>query len=545
MKTALFLVALAALNVAGCSVIVGGGVSDSCEDDSDCADLGFSGASCDLTKKQCVVSGGGAACETADECVSQNGGKPSICSSEKKCVQLTSADCAEVFGDYKKPDAIILGYLGPLVGGDASSGVPIDHGARLALNEIKQSVVGLPGPNNTTRPLAMVFCNDANGANDGDRAAKHLANDVKVPAIVGPAFSGDTIRIAKDVTIPAGVLLMATSATSTQITDLADSGLVWRTCPSDALQAIPFAALVGPLEEAIRTDQMLMPADQIRITMTVKGDAYGTGLADAVTPQLSFNGKSAADNDTNFRRIAYEDSADVDYTTVVSQVVDKNKPPHIVMLFGTTEIVTNLLTGIEDAWDSLNPQPPRPYYLMPDGGKVDELIEAIGGDDGLRKRIRGTAPAVGGALYDGFSLRYKAYFASDPEYSEPGAYAENGYDAAYLLAYAILAIGDKPVSGANINDGLKKMSKGTSINAGSTDINKAFSALQSTQEIDFNGASGPLNFDPKTGEARTDIEVWCVGRDEEMNAGFESSGQEYDAVKDEIVGNYNDKMQCD
>jgi ABC-type branched-subunit amino acid transport system substrate-binding protein len=566
MKKGVLVAALAAFQTIGCSVLVGGGVDDSCQSDTDCADLGFAGAvcnaaksvcvpidlpstcqkdadctdaalpACNLATKMCVAKG----CETAQECIDANGGKESICRADKTCVQLTSLDCTEVFGNYKDPNAIVLGFLGPLVGADASTGVPIHNGAKLMLNELKD-LVGLPGgPGGAKRPLAMVFCHDLGGPeNDPNRAAKHLVNDVKVPAILGPAFSGVLLDVAQTETIPAGVLLISGSATSPLITDLDDKDLVWRTCPSDAIQAIPMAGLLGPLEAEIKADPAYQGGD-LRVAMTVKGDAYGKGLAGAVTPLLVFNGKTASENGDNFKPIGYADPNEmaVDYTTVITDVLSVK--PHVVLLFGTTEIAVELFDGIEKAWGSLNPTPPRPYYLVPDGGKVAELLAKVGDDESRRKRVRGTVPGVAGDLYNAFKLRYSTFIKEDPL-----AYAETGYDAAYLLAYSILAIGDKPLTGANIADGLKKMSKGTPIDAGPTAINDAFSALQSAGEIDYTGASGPLNFDTKTGEAKADIDIWCVGRNSNMEPVFYSSGQRYDAAQNKIVGTYNDQGQCD
>jgi len=544
MRIALTIGALAALQTLSCSVIVGGSVGDGCETDADCAELGFASATCDAEQKICVPGGGAVACETSDECEQKNGGAPSICRSDTKtCAQLTSEDCAEVFGDYKSPDAIILGFLGPLVGDDASTGVPIRNGAKLAFNEIKNNG-GLPGlEGGQPRQLAMVYCHDLDAPEDNPyRAAKHLVTDVGVPAILGPAFSGVTINTAKQVTIPGEVLTISASATSPSITDLADDGLVWRTCPSDALQAVPLAELVPPIEAQLRAEQMLMATDQIRVAMTVKGDAYGTGLADVVTPQLYFNGgKTAVENGDNFKRVDYDDPStnpNVDYTTVIADVIAHK--PHVVLLFGTTETANELFDGIEAAWADIAPPIPRPYYLLPDGGKVAELLQKIGDDDDRRKRVRGTVPGVAGALYDAFKLRYKAFIKEDPL-----AYAETGYDAAYLLAYAIVAAKDKAITGPNIADGLKRTIKGTGINAGPTDINKAFQALDSTGEIDYTGASGPLNFDTATGEAKADIDIWCVGRNASQAPVFLSSGQRYDAALGKVVGTYNDQGQCD
>jgi branched-chain amino acid transport system substrate-binding protein len=109
--------------------------------------------------------------------------------------------------------------------------------------------------------------------------ARHLAKDVGVPAILGPAFSGDTLKVATEVTVPAGTLLFPSSATAAAITNLNDKGLVWRTCPSDAIQAVPLAGLVSDMEAKIRIDQTLPASTQIKVAITVKGDAYGSGLA--------------------------------------------------------------------------------------------------------------------------------------------------------------------------------------------------------------------------------------------------------------------------
>ena len=316
---------------------------------------------------------------------------------------------------------------------------------------------------------------------------------------------------------------------------------MWRTCPSDALQAIPLAGLVTPLETQIRAEQALMASDKIRVAMAVKGDAYGTGLGDAVTPLLMFNGATAANNGENFQRFEYADPSgnpNPDFSEIITNIVTMK--PHVVLMFGTTEAAKNLFDGIEAAWGDLNPMPPRPYYLFPDGGKVVELTDGVGADDEKRKRVRGTVPGVASELYGAFKIRYQSYIKEDPL-----AYADTGYDAAYLLAYSMLAVGNKPLTGVAISDAMKKMSKGTKLDTGPGNINKAFDAIQSSGEIDYNGASGPLNFDPKTGEAKADIDIWCIGRNAQGKATFFSSGQHYDAEGDMIVGTYNDQGQCD
>ena len=70
-------------------------------------------------------------------------------------------------------------------------------------------------------------------------------------------------------------------------------------------------------------------------------------------------------------------------------------------------------------------------------------------------------------------------------------------------------------------------------------INDALAALAASPDahIDFNGASGPLDFDVTTGEADADIIVWCADVDPKGTAtGFKRSGLYYSAATKALVG---------
>jgi branched-chain amino acid transport system substrate-binding protein len=354
-----------------------------------------------------------------------------------------------------------------------------------------------------------------------------------VPAIIGPAFSGITLDVATEVTIPAGTLVMSASATSPSITDIDDDDLVWRTVPSDALQAKPLAFLVGELEDEIRTELMLQPTDDIRVAAASKGDAYGQGLFSSLSAVMTFNGQSVADNlaANAFLAQSYEDpsTAMVDFSPTVQAIVAF--VPNLVLPLGTNEGITEIMGGIESTWPTSGTPPPRPRYLYPDGGRLDELLAATEGDEDLRLRVKGTVPGRKGANYDAFALRFEQRFSR-----VPGTYAENSYDAAYLINYAIVASGAASPTGADIAAALVKMTGGqTDVVSGPGDINSAVSALGNMGDIEFDGASGPLDFNNK-GEAQSDIDIWCVDLDNQDNAIFISSGQYYDATMDQVVG---------
>ena len=101
----------------------------------------------------------------------------------------------------------------------------------LARRDFAETVGGLPParPGGPRRPLAVVICDDAA---DPARAAAHLVDDVRVPAILGFAPSKEVADLAASLFIPKGVLALA-SNTATMLRTIprapGEPRLVWRT----------------------------------------------------------------------------------------------------------------------------------------------------------------------------------------------------------------------------------------------------------------------------------------------------------------------------
>jgi ABC-type branched-subunit amino acid transport system substrate-binding protein len=518
-----------AMCVDACSFLVDS-KAEQCETHDDCNARGgaFAGAVC-TKDKTCLAT-----CTTNRGCMDALGG-PAICHRDTaKCAPLLSQDCLTIFQEdnaIEKDNAVVLGILMPQTGENAQSMKPRVNAIELARRHIHKANSGLPGINSgPSRPLVLVSCTDAD---DYRRAARHLAEVVRVPAIVGPAFSGVTTNVAKEVTIPRGVLIISPSATSPTLTDLADNGLVWRTAPSDVLQATAMVQLVEQhIEKEIRATQMLAMTAQIKVAVVHKGDTYGGGLGNALFKTLRFNGKTPAANAENYLQIDYgdplktPDAMAANYTKAVNDLVAFK--PNIIITVGTTEAVTEVFAKVEEKWTDTN----RPRHIVADGLQVPELIEKIGANDQLRRRVFGTIGAAFGENYDSFVNEYRLNFGSD---TQADSYAAGAYDATLLLAYSIANAGSRPLKGSLINEGLKKTAmtggSGPVIRAGYEDINKAFAAMSGTG-IDYNGASGPLNFDIVTGEAPADIQIWCVS----SKKAFAPTGLNFSASAGNLVG---------
>lgn len=520
------------LLVSSCNFIVDTS-TEQCESTSDCLAKGpeFQNSVC-TSEKVCSTGGD---CTTNLECINRNGAA-SICRRpEGTCIALKTSECAEVFPEEAlvEDSTIVLGLLGPLTGADATSGIPLWTGMKLALNEL-EIINGIPQKGTTDRRRVVgLACDDSKGE---VAVAEHLAKVVRVPGIVGSAFSGVTLNIATKVTIPAGTLIISPSSTSPSITDLQDNGLVWRTAPSDALQAIPLVKLVADFEDEVRQQLTLVETDKITVAMTVKGDAYGTGLANAASTKLVFNGAPAVQQSNEFVRKDYPETG-ADFDAVTDDIVAKR--PHIVLLIGTTEAVVDILPKLESKWAMLAPAPAyKPYYLVSDGGRIEELTGFVAGKNELRQRVFGTAPGRTTPLYNEFVSRVKAFLGIDP-----GTYADNAYDASLLLTYALVASSQQLPTGAGINEGLKRTVGGALVTAGPAALNTGFAALlQDDGKIDYDGVSGPLDFDVNKGEADADIDVWCIALDSQSNEVFTSSGQYYDSVAKMVVGS---RTACD
>jgi len=444
-----------------------------------------------------------APCATHAECT-QRFGEPSACI-ESTCVKLLSEECSEVLpaGVLEKDNVILFGFMGALKGDFASYGTPTKEGAQLAFEEVESSLNGIPGVGNQgQRHVGMLVCD--HGA-DPKKVARHLTEDVKVPAIIGPSFSGVTLQVL-DVTVPAKTLLISASATSPALTDVADDGLFWRTCPSDVVQAELLKFLLVDVGDSLRTSGTVPMNGDPQVALLYKDDSAGRGLQLAATTMQDGPGAAPAVMNAYQDKYPNPETDTVDWTPHVNGAVDDQ--PNVILALGTSEFVQDLMPPIEAKW---NASLPRPWYLLPEGDRVVELTKYVTSMPSLNlaSRVIGTAPgARKSPLYTQFAGRFSGTF----DHRQPGNLAEFAYDAAYLLLYATAISGQPNPTGPELADALTHVHCGTkTVEAGpSTEFNNFFELAMGSKCIDFEGASGPLDFNTDTGEAVSDIAMWCL-----------------------------------
>ncbi|AKU94024.1 Branched-chain amino acid ABC transporter, amino acid-binding protein [Labilithrix luteola] len=464
-------------------------------------------------------------------------GEPAVCRNNA-CVKLKTAECSRTVGPVDDENAVILGVIAPMSGDTANEGTSVINSIDLALRELNQRGVPFADACAKPRKLAAVVCDESADIPTG---AEHLAKDLLAPAAIGALYSGDTIK-ALGKALPNKMLMISPSATAARLTTFEGATvdgvrLFWRTSPSDVIQSAAMAKVLGELETSIKAGN---GGKDIKVAFISKSDAYGQGIATALSESVTLNGKPFNDpaNAALVVNKCYNSSAftspdcmgDLPGAVSATQALD----PDVIVLTGTNEAITDFLVPYE-ALSGVK----KPRWIIPDGPRTNDLTKYAKGKPEFRARVRGTVPGVVTPLaQDFFSFRYSTAFPDKPVliFGMAGA-----YDATYMLAYAIGAAGNAALTGPVIGTNLAKLIDGaTKIDVGPVRINDAFNALTASQKIDINGASGPLFFDKDTGEAPSDIAVWCIVEDPttQETSYNDSTSQRYDATGKTLTGTF-------
>ncbi|HEU4408541.1 MAG TPA: hypothetical protein VFS43_24980 [Polyangiaceae bacterium] len=546
--TAVLATALIAASFGSCTLVVGP-KEGQCGNDADCTGRGegFAGTVCDQQRGVCVAPNG-VSCTSNAQCVEANGGQPFTCrKSDRTCVSLTSAECPRVLGDpsdLADDNAIIIGTLLARTGVTAAGVAAMEDAIELARRDFKTATPGLPPatPNGGQRPLVFVNCDEAD---DALKATNHLLG-LEVPAILGAYYSSSTIKVATTATINKNVLLITPASNSPLITSLPTNNprLVWRMVPSDAIQSVVVPEVLKTVLEP-QARALMQPTDQLRVAVVHRGDAAGVGIAGSVIPKLAFNGgKSASENGENFREIDYGDPLDkvnnpdpeVKYAEAAASLLEFE--PHVAIAVGTTsEVVTKIFTPLETQWAQTAY---RPRYLLANNTlQSQDTLNFMGTNAELRARVLGHVAGAAGGAIEQLRIRFDSTF--DNAFTGLVPFA---YDSVYLLAFGIVANGENPLTGPNLAASLAKLvAPEPKIDVGVSSISAAYGYLTHGNSIDLNGVSGPLNFNPATGEAEADVQIWCAGVDMASGAakGYVNSGLFYSAAAGGLQGSIS---QC-
>lgn len=373
---------------------------------------------------------------------------------------------------------------------------PIADSVRMAHGDVND-VSGIEG-----HSLGLVLCDTRGETSRAVEAAKHLS-EIGIQAVVGPDYSSYAPEVLSKALVPNQILSVSPSATTTAINSISDEGLFWRTAPNDEIQA----EIMANLAKGIRSRHFDSSEEPIAV-LARKGDTYSEGLRNGITKTFSVE---MTESD-RFLTLDYPNSSrkeDVDYGEAVEKVA--NHDPGIVVILGLSE-TWELIRLIEGRLSERESGDRKTIYLLPDGGKNSDAAQsALQEFPDLVGRVWGTSPTPPNpdqyAPYKSFKVRWQSRYSTNAD-SHP--FVSNGYDAMFLIAFASAAA--QSFSGPALGKGMKKLTdpNGKTVTASSEDAQKGFKLLGEGKTIDFNGVSGPLDFDSNGDPKTSTIGLWCL-----------------------------------
>jgi len=272
--------------------------------------------------------------------------------------------------------------------------------------------------------------------------------------------------------------MISPASTSPLITYLpADKGkdLLFRTCPSDALQGVAAGELAAKYYKTASVIYVNNP--------------YGQGLAQQFKKSFEKHGGKV------LAMIPHEEKTSETYTAELKKAL-KGKPDVLCAYSYPQHAKIYLKEAIEFYKFK--------KFLFCDGTKSVDIIKAVGAKN-LEGDMGTAAASTTGKAGEVFNNAYKAEFGKLP----PIAYISNAYDAMAVIGLAAYAVKVKglPLTSKNIRDYLRKVAnpRGTLILPG--EFAKAFKLLKEGKDINYEGAGGAVDFD-KNGDVTTPIEIW-------------------------------------
>jgi ABC-type branched-subunit amino acid transport system substrate-binding protein len=303
----------------------------------------------------------------------------------------------------------------------------------------------------------------------------------KADVIIGAASSSVSLTVIDKIK-NAKVVEISPANTSDKFTNYKDDGYYFRTAPPDTLQG--------------RVLSDLMAADgHSNIGILELQDPYSTGLGGHLTDNFQSGGGKVVST------AVYQPNAS-DYSAEVSKIKSSN--PDAIALIGFEESKAVIAEMIKQG---IGPDK-IPLYLV-DGNLANTLGDNL--PAGILKGTKGTTP--GAKSTDAFVAKLKATNPALTDFS----YGPESYDAAILTALA--AEEAKSDSGTAIRDHLMDVSTG---GTKCTDFAACKKLIDAGTDVDYDGVSGPIEFNKAGDPSDATIGIYQYGADNKYtNIGYQ------------------------
>jgi branched-chain amino acid transport system substrate-binding protein len=343
-----------------------------------------------------------------------------------------------------------IGVLVPLTGELGSYGTDWQNGIQLAVDEMSESGAL---PDGWT--VSLVSGDEKANQEEGLRVARKMVDSDKVSVIIGPTSTSvvGMVGLAEQATTP----IISASAGTVALDDLAGEW-VYRAVPSDGTQGV---ATIKWLEELGTLD----------IGMLVQNDEATRSTGEVVKAGLEARGGGV------IAEVAFN-PGQPSYQAQLQEVL--NADPETILVSGGEESgVTILREAFNAGYDG--------NVIVSSEMLVQNVIEGVGAE-----RMEGAFGTSSQAdtetpTYQAFHEAYVSAYDDEPE-----RYTADAYDIAIMSGLAAIEAGS--ACGGDINTEFRNVSRdGEAVD----NFADAVGLINDGVDVNYEGASGPINFDEK------------------------------------------------
>jgi len=314
----------------------------------------------------------------------------------------------------------------------------------------------------------------------GVAEAERLVNIEGVVAILGAASSGVSLAVAESVTIPNGILQISPASTSAALTTVDDNDLLFRMPISDNAQGVVLANLIN--------DDLGFSS----VCDLYVNNAYGQGLSAKYAEVFEGLGGTVTAS------IPHDDAVAVSYGAELTQCTEGDPEALVAISYPTGQAKIYLKEALEGGTID--------QFVFVDGTKEPTIFSELGWDnfDGMFGTAPGVLTTASGKVFDA---------AYEAEYGEAfqTPFVREAFDAVFAMGLAAAKAGTNTDSAA-IQAELREIgdAPGTQYGDPETDLEAALAAAHAGEDIDWQGASGSVEWDANGDVNFGGIEVWRV-----------------------------------
>ncbi|QCR20028.1 ABC transporter substrate-binding protein [Agrococcus sp. SGAir0287] len=363
--------------------------------------------------------------------------------------------------DAPSDDPFIVGTILPQTGNLAFLGPPEFAGVDLAVADLEAADF----------PFDIEQIDTDSGDTTTDIAIQSAGQlvDAGASVVIGAASSGVSFTFI-DQFVDAGIVQISPANTSPDFSTYDDDGYYWRTAPSDVLQG----RVLGNL---------MVNDGAANVAFLYINDPYGIGLADNAGAAVEAGGGSVVAS------VSYN-PGDTNFSSQVSEILAASPDAIGILAFEETANIIPELVSTQGYAAS------QVYFV---DGNLSNSYEF---PEGTLEGAKGTLP--GNPADDTFQDRLLEIDDSLTDFS----YAPESYDAVILAALAAAQGGSTDPE--TIRDNMQSVSEG---GTKCTDVAECLQLIADGEDIDYDGVSGPIEFDDNGDPTEAYIGIYQYGAD--------------------------------